>query len=32
MPSYGDLLTERDRWKVIYYVRALQLSARPPKR
>ena len=31
MPAHGDALTEEDRWKVIYYVRALQLSARPPK-
>jgi mono/diheme cytochrome c family protein len=31
MPPYGDLLAEQDRWKVVHYVRALQLSARPPR-
>ena len=29
MPLYGDTLSEPDRWKVIYYVRALQLAVRP---
>jgi mono/diheme cytochrome c family protein len=32
MPSYADKLDEQDRWKVIYYVRALQLAAQPPER
>jgi mono/diheme cytochrome c family protein len=31
MPSYADKLEAQDRWKVIYYVRALQLAARPPQ-
>ena len=26
MPSYGDQLTTRDRWAIIAYIRALQLS------
>ncbi|MDD4890674.1 MAG: cytochrome c [Phycisphaerae bacterium] len=29
MPSYRDKLSPEDRWKVIYYVRALQLSMSP---
>jgi mono/diheme cytochrome c family protein len=32
MPPYADKLDEPDRWKVIYYVRALQLAAQPPQR
>lgn len=32
MPPSGDTLSERDRWKVVYYVRALQLAAKPPQR
>jgi cytochrome c5 len=30
MPSYGDQLTPRDRWAVIAYIRALQLSQHAP--
>jgi mono/diheme cytochrome c family protein len=26
MPSYADTLTPRERWEVVYYVRALQLA------
>jgi mono/diheme cytochrome c family protein len=29
MPAYADKLDEQDRWKVIYYLRALQLAAQP---
>ena len=30
MPSYGDQLTPRDRWAIIAYIRALQLSQHAP--
>jgi mono/diheme cytochrome c family protein len=28
MPGYADKLTPQDRWKVVHYVRALQLAVR----
>jgi mono/diheme cytochrome c family protein len=30
MPPYADKLSPEDRWKVVQYVRALQLSMNPP--
>jgi len=32
MPSYMDKLTPDDRWRVVHYVRALQLAAQSPAR
>jgi DNA-directed RNA polymerase subunit K/omega len=30
MPSYGSQIPEGDRWAIVAYVRALQLSQRAP--
>jgi mono/diheme cytochrome c family protein len=30
MPAYGPQVSEADRWAIVAYVRALQLSQRAP--